>query len=30
MSHSGKDGLVKVGSNTVAEVRSWSLDIQQM
>jgi len=26
MSHSGKDGLVKVGSNTVAEVRSWSLD----
>ena len=26
MSHSGKDGLVKVGSNTVAEVRSWSLE----
>ena len=26
MSHSGKDGLVKVGSNPVAVVRSWSLE----
>ena len=25
MAHSGKDGFVRVGSNTVAEVRSWSL-----
>ncbi|QDP48584.1 MAG: hypothetical protein Unbinned4234contig1002_10 [Prokaryotic dsDNA virus sp.] len=25
--HSGKDGLVKVGANTVAEVRNWSLDL---
>ena len=23
--HTGKDGVVKVGSNTVAETRSWSL-----
>ena len=25
MAHSGKDGFLRVGSNTVAEVRSWSL-----
>ena len=25
--HAGKDGLVKVGSNTVTEVRNWSLDL---
>ena len=25
--HSGKDGLVKVSSNTVAEVRSWTLNL---
>ena len=24
---SGKDGLVKVSSNTVAEVRNWTLDL---
>ena len=26
--HSGKSGLVKNGSNTVAEVRSWTLNTQ--
>lgn len=24
--HKGSEGLVKIGANTVAEVRSWSLD----
>ena len=24
--HHGKDGTVKVGANTVAEIKSWSLD----
>lgn len=24
--HKGSEGVIKVGSNTVAEVRSWSLD----
>ncbi|MFQ5510160.1 MAG: hypothetical protein ACE5FN_12630, partial [Leptospirillia bacterium] len=26
--HVGSEGLVKVGVNTIAEVKSWSLDIQ--